>query len=261
MSGGVPVERYFVPSVRAQLIFHALFIPALFLIWEGLVRAGVLKAAIVGRPLLMLEQLWEILTTRGTLDAVQVTLTEVVLGLVLGAACGIAVAIVLSFFPFLRRGLDTLFLALYTLPRVALVPLFIVWFGLGMASKVSAVFIHGFVLFLLGTYATVESVDRALLRNFRMLCAPKLRYLTEIYAPWAVPNFFVVLRQAVGLAIGTAVVAELIGSFEGVGYEIGLRIGAFDMNGTLAWVLIVATLAVLLDRIASYFEKRLLVWR
>src|ERR1700741_1795633 len=103
MSGGVPVERYFVPSVRAQLIFHALFIPSLFLIWEGLVRAGVLKAAIVGRPLLMLEQLWEILTTRGTLDAVQVTLTEVVLGLVLGAACGIAVAIVLAFVPGMRR--------------------------------------------------------------------------------------------------------------------------------------------------------------
>jgi len=261
MTGGVPVDRYFVPSVRAQLIFHALFIPALFLVWDALVRIGVLQAAIVGRPLLMLEQLWEILTSRGTIDALRVTLTEVVIGLVLGALCGVALGIVLSFLPLLRRGLDSLFLALYTLPRVALVPLFIVWFGLGMASKVSAVFIHGFVLFLLGTYATVDSVDRALLRNFRMLGAPKRYYLTEIYAPWAAPNFFVVFRQAIGLAIGTAVVAELIGSFEGVGYEIGLRIGAFDMNGTLAWVLIVAALAVLLDRIASYFESRLLVWR
>lgn len=261
MSTGVPVERHWVPTSRMQLIFHALFIPAICLLWEGLVQAGVLKAIIVGRPLLVLEQLWELLTTRTTFDAVQVTLAEVLIGLALGASAGIAVGIVLSYLPSLRRGLDPLFIAFYTLPRVALVPLFLVWFGLGMSSKISAVFIHGFVLFLLGTYSTIQSVDRALLRNFHMLCAPRWQYLKEIYMPWAVTHFFIVFRQAFGLAIGTAVVAELIGSFEGVGYEIGLRTGAFDMNGTLAWVLIIATLAVLLDRVASFFESRLLVWR
>ena len=261
MRADVPVARVFVPSLRTQIIFHALFIPVLCLTWEGLVRAGLLKGTIVGRPLLVLQQLWELLTTRGTLDAVGVTVSEVGIGLALGAASGIALGAVLSYLPFLRRGLDSLFIALYTLPRVALVPLFIAWFGLGMASKVSAVFIHGFVLFLLGTYATVESVDRALLRNFRMLCAPRWRYVAEIYLPWGVSHFFIVFRQAFGLAIGTAVVAELIGSFEGVGYEIGLRIGAFDMNGTLAWVLIIATLAVVVDRFVASFEARLLAWR
>ncbi len=209
----------------------------------------------------MLTELWELLTNWSTLTAVRITMTEVVSGLAMGAAAGIIFAIGLSRVPPLRRSLDPLFLAFYTLPRIALIPLFIAWFGLGLASKISAVFIHGFVIFLFATYATIETVERPLLHNFKILCASRWQYFRQIYLPWSATHFFVAFRTALGLSIGTAVVAELIGSFGGAGYEIGLRIGAFDMNGTLAWVLIIATLAVVLDRIASFFEARLLVWR
>lgn len=257
----VPVRRAYIPSLRMQVVFHCLFIPSILVVWELLVRFGVLKAIIVGRPTLMIQQLADLLTEWTTFRAVQVTMTEVAVGLGLGAAAGILFGIGLSRAPVLRRGLDPLFLAFYTLPRVALIPLFIAWFGLGLSSKIAAVFIHGFVLFLLATYTTIDSVDRALLRNFKMLCASRWQYVRQIYLPWSATHFFVAFRQSLGLAIGTAVVAELIGSFEGVGYEIGLRSGAFDMNGTLAWVLIIATLAVALDRLATFLEGRLLVWR
>ena len=257
----IPVARYRVPSGRQQLVVHVLLILALAAAWQSLVDAGVLKAIIFGRPTGVFRYLVRLLTDLATARALAFTMSEVVAGLGLGAVAGIALGIVLTRVRALRGSIDPVVLGLYTLPRIALIPLFIVWFGLGMPSKIAAVFLHGFVIFLLGTYATIDSVDRVLVSNLWMLGASRWEIVRHVYLPWAWTHLFTSFRQALGLGIGTAVVAELIGSFEGVGYEIGLRLGAFDMNGTFAWVLIVASLAVVLDRIATQFERRLLRWR
>ncbi len=257
----IPVTRYRVPSRGLQVLIHVALIGAFAFLWQAVVDAGVLKAIIFGRPTGVLAYLGELLTDPATAGAIGVTFAEVAMGLGLGALSGVGMGVVLSRSSVLRANLDPVFLALYTLPRIALIPLFMVWFGLGMPSKVAAVFIHGFVIFLLGTYATVDSVDRILIRNLWMLGASRWHVLRHVYIPWASTHMFTSFRQALGLGIGTAVVAELIGSFEGVGYEIGLTLAAFDMNGTFAWVLLIASLSVFLDRSGTELEHRLLRWR
>ncbi len=125
-----------------------------------------------------------------------------------------------------------------------MLPLFVVWFGLGMGSKIAVVFIHGTVLFLLGAHAAVSNINQKHVDAIALFGANAFQRLRLVYFPGALPYLVTSARQALGLATGSLIVAETSASLAGIGFQIGLDVARFDMTGVIAWV-ILASLVVL----------------
>ena len=147
------------------------------------------------------------------------------------------------------------------MPRVILAPIFAVWFGLGIVSKVALGVTLVFFIVFFNVYQGVKEVSPAVLANARMLGASPPQLLRYIYLPSATSWVFSSLHTSVGMAFVGAVVGEYLGSAKGVGYLILQAEGVFDINTVFAGILVLTAFALVLDYIVTKVEARLLVWR
>jgi NitT/TauT family transport system permease protein len=147
------------------------------------------------------------------------------------------------------------------MPRVVLAPIFFVWFGLGIASKVALGVTLVFFIVFFNVYQGVKEVSPVVLANARMLGASPRQLLRYVYLPSAMSWVFASLHNSVGLAFVGAVVGEYLGSAEGVGYLILQAEGVFDINTVFAGILVLTGFALALDWIVTLAETRLMVWQ
>jgi NitT/TauT family transport system permease protein len=147
------------------------------------------------------------------------------------------------------------------MPRVILAPIFAVWFGLGIWSKVVLGITLVFFIVFFSVYHGVREVSPVVLANARMLGANRGQLLRHVYLPSATAWVFASLHTSVGMAFVGAVVGEYLGSARGVGYLILQAEGVFDINTVLAGVVVLTLCALMLDRLVTLVERRLLTWR
>ena len=147
------------------------------------------------------------------------------------------------------------------MPRVILAPIFGVWFGLGIASKVALGVTLVFFIVFFNVYQGVREVSYTVLANARILGASDRQLLRHVYVPSAMSRVFASLHNSVGLAFVGAVVGEYLGSSRGVGYVILQAEGTFDINSVFAGILVLTAFALLLDWMVTLAERRLLVWQ
>ncbi|MEI6723293.1 MAG: ABC transporter permease [Betaproteobacteria bacterium] len=189
------------------------------------------------------------------------TLSAAVLGFLIGGIPGAGLPFVLRRMHTLRAILDPYLVAGYGAPKVALTPLFIIWFGIGLASKVALVASVVFFLVFFVTSAGLASVDQKLIAAARVFGADARLIAREIVWPSAAPYVFTGLRIAAPYAIGTAVVGELISSNRGLGYSIQAAATDFDPAGILVGVVALALVVTGLNAALGLLESRLLAWR
>ena len=151
--------------------------------------------------------------------------------------------------------------AVNSMPRVILAPIFAVWFGLGIWSKVLLGVTLVFFIVFFSVYHGVREVSPAVLANARMLGASRRQLLRHVFLPSATAWLFASLHASVGMAFVGAVVGEYLGSARGVGYLILQAEGVFDINTVFAGVIVLTLSALALDRLVSVLERRLLTWR
>jgi len=190
-----------------------------------------------------------------------VTLLETVLAFGLGTGLGLAIGLWLALSPLAAAIADPYIKALNSMPRVILAPIFAVWFGLGVASKVALGVTLVFFIVFFNVYQGVKEVSPVVLANARMLGASQRQLLRHVYLPSATSWVFSSLHTSVGLAFVGAVVGEYLGSSRGVGYLILQAEGAFDINTVMAGILVLTLFALLLDAAVGQVEKRLLTWQ
>jgi NitT/TauT family transport system permease protein len=147
------------------------------------------------------------------------------------------------------------------MPRVVLAPIFMVWFGLGIWSKVALGVTLVFFIVFFNVYQGVKEVSPVVLNNTLMLGANRRQLLRHVYLPSATSWVFSSLHTSVGMAFVGAVVGEYLGSARGVGYLIQQAEGAFDINTVFAGILVLTAFALVLDFAVGRVERRLLVWR
>src|SRR5712675_3690388 len=145
------------------------------------------------------------------------------------------------------------------MPRVILAPIFAVWFGLGITSKVALGVTLVFFIVFFNVFQGIKEVSPTVLANARMLGASKRQLLKSIYLPSATSWVFSSLHTSIGMAFVGAVVGEYLGSSAGVGYLILQAEGAFDINTVFAGILVLTIFALILDFIVTKIESRLLV--
>ena len=190
-----------------------------------------------------------------------VTLLETVLGFLIGAGFGLTIGLWLALSPTASAVVDPYIKGFNSMPRVVLAPIFAVWFGLGIWSKVALGVTLVFFVVFFNVYQGVREVSPTLLANARMLGASQRQLLRSIYLPSAMSWVFASLHNAVGLAFVGAVVGEYLGSAQGVGYLILQAEGTFDINTVFAGILVLTVFALVLDGIVGLIERRLMTWQ
>jgi NitT/TauT family transport system permease protein len=195
------------------------------------------------------------------LGDVATTMWETIAGLLVGAFVGIVLGILLAANRFLGAVFEPLLVLLNSIPRVTLVPLFILWFGFKFESKMmSAVVLVLFVVFF-ATYAGIKDVDATLVANARVLGAKPFDVVRHVLVPSALTWIFSSLRSAVGFALIGAVVAEYFGANSGVGYRIQYSESNFNTAGVFAGLVVLMVLVTLVDTFIRWVQSRLIVWK
>jgi NitT/TauT family transport system permease protein len=190
-----------------------------------------------------------------------VTLIETVLAFLIGTVLGLVLGLWLALVPTASLVFDPYIKAANSMPRVILAPIFGMWFGLGIWSKVAlAVTLVFFVVFF-NVYQGVREVSPVVLANARMLGANQRQLLRTVYLPSATSWVFSSLHTSVGLAFVGTVVGEYLGSARGVGYLILQAQGTFDVNTVFAGIVVLTVFALVLDGIVGMLEWRLVKWQ
>jgi len=190
-----------------------------------------------------------------------VTLLETLLGFVIGAVFGLGIGLWLALSPTASAVTEPYIKGFNSMPRVVLAPIFAVWFGLGIWSKVALGVTLVFFVVFFNVYQGVREVSPTLIANARMLGATQRQLLRAIYLPSAMSWVFASLHNAVGLAFVGAVVGEYLGSAQGVGYLILQAEGTFDINTVFAGIVVLTAFALVLDGVVGAVEGRLMTWQ
>jgi NitT/TauT family transport system permease protein len=190
-----------------------------------------------------------------------ITLTETILAFVIGAVGGIAVGFWFARKPLVAAVFDPYVKAINALPRVVLAPIFALWFGLGIASKVALGVTLVFFIVFFNVYQGVRDVNQNVLSNAKMLGMNERQLLRHVYWPSALGWVFSSLHTSVGFALVGAVVGEYLGSAAGLGYLIHQAEGVFDVTGVFAGMAILMVFVIIIDSIVTLVENRLLVWK
>ncbi|SCK57113.1 NitT/TauT family transport system permease protein [Variovorax sp. HW608] len=190
-----------------------------------------------------------------------VTLVETVLAFIIGTVLGLAFGLWLALAPTASLVFDPYIKAANSMPRVILAPIFALWFGLGIWSKVALAVTLVFFIVFFNVYQGVREVSPVVLANARMLGANQRQLLRTVYLPSATSWVFSSLHTSVGLAFVGAVVGEYLGSARGVGYLILQAEGTFDVNTVFAGIVVLTGFALVLDGIVGVLEQRLMKWQ
>jgi NitT/TauT family transport system permease protein len=215
-----------------------------------------------GEPLQVLGRIWAWFVTDADIYRhLWVTLVETLLAFGIGAVLGLGFGLWLALAPTASAILDPYIKAANSMPRIILAPIFSVWFGLGIASKVALGVTLVFFIVFFNVYQGVKEVSPVILANARMLGANGKQLLRHVYLPSATSWVFSSLHTSVGLAFVGAVVGEYLGSSQGVGYLILQAEGTFDINTVMAGILVLTAFALVLDAAVGRIEKRLMKWQ
>lgn len=241
------------------LVWRVALTVALLVAWE--IAATFVSPFWISQPTRVFVRLAD-LTANGLLFwHVGATLEASMLGLVAGVVVGVAAGLVLGARPAVAAVVDPLLMGLNSLPRVALAPLFIIWFGIGLPSKVVLAFSLVVFPVLINTYQGVRNVDRDLIDVLRTMQASSAQIARRVTLPSTLPWIFAGLRIGLGMSLIGAVVGELVGSNRGVGYYIEERSANFDTTGVFAGLVILMIMTVTLNELMKLVEAHLFRWK
>ena len=251
-----PSGRRSAPIAVARVLFLVL----LLAVWQGAVAVGLADRAFISTPASIAQSLWDLLSGGELIPNLATTLLEIMIAFVASAMLGIASAVVLDRNDWLNRILSPFLTAFNSMPRIALGPLFILWFGIGIASKVVLAFSLGYFIMLLSTLGGLKNVDRDLLLMSRLFGASDLRLFRDVRLPWALPSIFAGLRLTLIYCSAGAVIGEMIAARSGLGLLVQTFSGRFDVAGVMALILVVAIMVMALTSLMDLSERRLLAW-
>ncbi|MGC4245019.1 MAG: ABC transporter permease [Herbaspirillum sp.] len=272
--------KLFKPNHKNIRFWQLMVLAVVLLVWHVATR-NPQTAFFFGEPLKVAQRIWEWFTVgSGSLEVgmgdttfftlsfpaeiyshLLITLTETVLAFLIGTVFGLAIGLWLALSPTASAILDPYVKAANSMPRVILAPIFAMWFGLGIWSKVALAVTLVFFIVFFNVYQGVKEVSPVVLANARMLGANARQLLRTVYLPSATSWVFSSLHTSIGLAFVGAVVGEYLGSARGVGYLILQAEGSFDINTVFAGIVVLTIFALVLDLAVGGIEKRLMKWQ
>jgi sulfonate transport system permease protein len=240
---------------------RTLLFGAIVAAWEAGARAGVIDAYFVSRPSKLAHTVAGWFTGGFIYPHIWATVQEAVLGLGVGIAGGVLVGMLFAFFPFLSGLFHPLMVVFNATPRIALAPLFIVWLGIGLASKVAMVVSLVFFIIFFSTYAGLRDVDVNLINHVRVMGGSRRDLMRHVLLPSALTWIFASLRACVGFAVIGAIIGEYLGADRGIGWIVQYGESMFDSTMVIAGLLVLMVFVATLDGSLGWLERRFSHWK
>ncbi|CAD7050242.1 ABC transporter permease [Pseudorhizobium halotolerans] len=238
----------------------ALFI-ALIVLAEVGTRTGVISNLTLPRPSAVLETFVQLWNTGLLWKHLLPSLQRLFVGAVMGIAAGIALGVMIGLFSYVRAGLVPLVAALFPIPKIALLPLFVIWFGIDEMSKYMLIAFGTFTPTVVATYGAVDNVDRSLIRMGQSFGLSWWSIIRKIVLPGAFPAILSGLRVSISIAIILLVAAEMLGAQFGVGSYILEAGSLYDLEKLFAGVTILSVMGLTVSFVIGVIEKHFLSWR
>jgi NitT/TauT family transport system permease protein len=232
----------------------------ILLLWQG-TSGRLVDNFFISNPIDVGRRLLDWISDGSLFIHIWATVHATVLGFIVGSIGGVVLGIWLGVSPFTSRLLNPYLNALNALPKVALAPLFVLWFGLGIESKVALAAVLVLFLVFLNTYAGVREVDQDLIDGARLMKATRTQVITKVIIPSAMSWVFAGLKISVPYALIGAVLGEMIAANRGLGYLVQFSGSQFDSAGVFAVLIVIALLAVALNFLVEFVQHRMQQWR
>ncbi|MBW2058597.1 MAG: ABC transporter permease [Deltaproteobacteria bacterium] len=246
------LPSFYERHLKVQL-YRLLLLFCLLALWQ-IVSGRLIPANWIASPVLVAQTAWEWISSGILLYHLSITFLEMLLGSLIGTALAIATGFLLSSSSLLSDALTPYISAVYGIPRIALAPLFVIWFGIGIASKVALVTVVVYFLVFFNAFVGARQVDQTYIDVLRVMGASKWDLFRKVVFPHAAGWIFTGLRFALPRALVAAVVGEIISSNRGLGYLLEESGGMFDVAGILVAVAVLALLGVALNFLVSRTE-------
>ncbi len=260
MSNPVPYRGGGFRPKRIRGIGLIVFI-SLLLIAEWGTRAGWITNLTLPRPSDVIRTLYELAASGLLWTHLSLSLGRLAVGAFLGAGAGVLVGLAIGLSSYMRAGLVPLVAALFPIPKIALLPLFVIWFGIDEVSKYALIAFGTFTPTVVATYGAVDNVDRTLISMGQSFGLTRASIIRKIVLPGAMPGILSGLRISLAIAIILLTAAEMIGAEYGIGAYI-LQAGAlYDLERLFAGVTILSILGVTLSFVLGKVEAKVLRWR
>jgi NitT/TauT family transport system permease protein len=230
-------------------------------LWQAIWSAGKISPLFFTGPTVVVARFWEEWTRGHLKQDLAYSGTNFVIGVGLAIASGVVLGVIIGWYRRLAMVFEPFVNALYATPRVALIPLILIWFGIGMWSKVFIVFINAFFPVLINTIGGIRATDADLLRAARAFCASDWQIFKTVAIPGAVPFILTGVRQSVALGLIGVVVGEMFGGSQGIGYMVNYGGQTFQTDTVFMGVVIIALSGIVLTWLAERLEKRFSRWR
>ncbi len=230
-------------------------------VWEGLAARGILDPFFFSRPSHVATRIGQWFGSGSIYRHITVTTEEMLLAFIVGTGLGVLAGFVFARSSAISSIFEPYIKIANALPRIVLAPIFTLWFGLGVLSKVAFGVTLVFFIVFFNTFQGVREVDRNILNNARMLGASERDLVRHVLLPSAMTWILASLHTSVGLALVGAVVGEYLGSARGLGYIIQQAEGLFDTTGVVAGIVVLSAFVLLIDVLVTVIERRLLVWK
>ena len=249
----------FAPTPRRWVGFAAFAV--LIAIAEWGTRSGWISALTLPRPSDVLVAFRDLHVSGLLYEHLAISLSRLAVGAALGVSVGIATGVVIGLFSYIRAGLVPLVAAIFPIPKIALLPLFVIWFGIDEGSKYALIALGTFTPMVVATYGAVDNVDRTLIRMAQSFGLSWLSIVRKIVLPGAMPGILSGLRISLAIAIILLVAAEMLGAEYGIGAYVLEAGSLYDLDRLFAGVVVLSVLGVLVSATIALLERRLLGWR
>lgn len=244
-----------------KLIRRFLVPLAIVILWQLFCSAGLVSPRMVPSPYEIFRTAMELVQTRELTTSLVVSLTRVVVGLTIGISLGVALALIAGLSRAGEDAIDATIQMLRTLPFLGLVPLFILWFGIGETPKVALVVVGCVFPIYLALFSGIRGVDKKLIEAGQTLGLSRWEAIIHIILPGAVPSALVGLRYGLGIALLSLVVSEQVNADSGIGYLMTSARDVFRTDIIFLCLLVYALLGLLADQIVRVLERGLMYWR
>lgn len=234
---------------------------ALLLVWQIASWAGLIDARFVPSPLRIVEASWEIVVTGELWRHLWSSLYRLALGIFIGVVPGIFIGMLMGLNRAVRAALDPIVAATYPIPKVAILPLLMLVFGIGDGSKVAIVAIAVFYLVLINAMLGVREIDRIYFDVARNFGAPRRKLFLRVILPGALPSIFAGLRLGIGVALIVLVAAEFVAADSGIGYLIWSSWETLTIENMFVGIIVITILGVVTTFLLKECERALIPWR
>ena len=246
----------------SQINYHSLlFIAFMLIAWQIASNKSLIDTFHFSSPLAIVKDLVGLFANGEIWPHIFITFGVSFLGLIYGTVAGILVAFLFGNFKILAKIFDPILVGLYGLPKLALGPLIIIWFGIGIKAKIFMSLLMVFFLVFFNAYAGFKDTAADLINTLRMMGASKIQIISKVTLPSCIPWIVTSLRTGAGAAVMGTIVGEYLGSSKGMGWMIQAAGGVYNITRVLSCIAILFIIMSFIDLLLRQMEARVLVWR